>query len=219
MPMPLTTGQLRTKVSDMQIGDYIVCKYVATANAVGTFSELGTSVATEIALTGSNVPNGAFYFVKTAKGLLIADRVVQHSFTWDVMNTGKIIQGRPATLGTTTGKIRSLTGGVAFADANGNRSTSTTDLGFGGFPKNNEWDRFIVNFPKDMIQSGKTLDDVFHSKIDLQTWCQDTPILALFSATNKIRRGYNAYASLNGGGVSSTNVTTTGFRPVFEYKE
>ncbi|OME43863.1 hypothetical protein BSK59_33455, partial [Paenibacillus odorifer] len=68
--------------------------------------------------------------------------------------------------------IRSLTGGVAFADANGNGAT--TDLGYGMLPTNNEWDKYISNFPPSKIQLGKTLDDVFHWN-GAVTWSQDTP--------------------------------------------
>lgn len=89
-----TEGLLRTKIEDMKVGDYIPCNYTATSGAVGTFSNLGGPVGTEIPIAGASAPNGTFYFVKADKGLLIADRVVQHSVTWDVLNTGKNIQGR-----------------------------------------------------------------------------------------------------------------------------
>lgn len=224
MGVPSTTGNLVTSLDGMKTGDYIVCKYVATASTVGTFSELGISAAVEIPVLGSNVPNGTFYFVKSAKGLLIGDRVVQHTFTWDAMNTGKIIQGKPTTLGTTNGVIRSLTGGVAYADTNGNMSL--TDKSLGAFPTNNEWDRYIVNFPTDKIQSGKTLDDVWHFN-GIHTWCQDTSINNMINPYQTSVIGSNIQRILRG----SLNVKLTanvasnssgidrGFRPVFEYKE
>jgi F5/8 type C domain len=400
MPVPATTGQLRTKISDMQIGDYIVCNYTASSGVVGTFSNFGGTAGAEIPVSGSSTPNETFYFVKVAKGLLVADRVVQHSITWDTLNARGVIQGTPCVLssitdavptmtsnntpsgiarsdsilslgyepwkafsdsvdfngsyttsgwmsGTATsgtlstdtcwisyefptpkeikgitlvqlgynttmyrckdfsiqcsddgttwqtvyrgiaspnyqkqlytfnsvgakkfwrfviyshfstgasaalgiaqlelleqvpnigqGIIRSLTGGVAYADANGNKST--TDLGYGGFPTNNEWDKFIVGFPQELIQSGKTLDDVFHWS-GVATWCQDTPINGVQHPntssdvgqnTERTWRGYGLFTGnshvnsrnekMFGFSVSNYTATTLGFRPCFEYIE
>ncbi|WP_405169281.1 hypothetical protein [Paenibacillus sp. FSL H3-0286] len=372
MGFPATTGSLKTKVSDMKLGDYIVCKYVASSGVVGVFSELGTSTATEIPVIGSATPNGSFYLVKVDKGLLAADRVIQHLISWEALNSGKVIQGIefvtssinqmpimtdyniPSNINITkypsnqdgngqafrmfdsdtntqaglftvmnggtfadnyiqiemdiprcvnqmtvtfptsnvtidyypsgwtfqgsidgniwdtlyvqtgltawqrgevrgfkiinntsykyyrlfrvTGPkniayfgemkledassyatIRSLTGGVTFADANGNGITTTTDLGYGMLPTNNEWDRYISNFPSSKIQVGKTLDDVFHWN-GVATWSQDTPNLAIKASTSRIARGYD---SLKGGrhNGSAQAVTFYGFRPVFEYQE
>lgn len=183
MPVPATTGQLRTNIVGMQIGDYIVCKYTASSGAVGTFSELGTSTATEIPITGTASPNGTFYFVKVAKGLLVADRVVQHTISWDTLNAGKFIEGKTMTLGMISGILRSLTGGVAYADANGNKST--TDLGYGAFPTNNEWDKYIVNFPQELIQNGKTLVDIWHHDM-VWTIAQDTPVNGIKTPNNAV---------------------------------
>lgn len=382
MPVPATTGQLRTKIEDMQIGDYIVCNYTASSGAVGTFSNFGGTAGTEIPVNGSATPNGTFYFVKVAKGLLVADRVVQYSISWDKLNVAKYIQGNsnipitvvptmtssntPSGIVTTSNEIsgreawkafgvldynyvnswytngltinqwiayefpspiviksyamtvdsfssnparapkdfrfeawdgtswvqldrrtgitwvnnetkvfsvnnntpyskyrifvetnngdsyaivihqvslftiypfvlRSLTGGVAYADANGNKST--TDLGYGAFPTNNEWDKFIVNFPQELIQSGKTLDDVFHWS-GVATWCQDTPINGVQHPntssdvgqnTERTWRGYGLFTGnshvnsrnekMFGFSVSNYTATTLGFRPCFEYIE
>jgi len=280
MPMPATTGQLRTRIQDMQIGDYIVCNYQASSGAVGTFSNLGGAVETEIPVAGSATPNGSFYFVKVDKGLLIADRVIQHSISWDTLNAGKAIQGKPLNnyfgllnpdgLPPNTGygvtfspdgnylavvhagppfitvyknvgaevTVRSLTGGVAYADGNGN--FSLTDQGHGGWPTNNEWDKYIVNFPANKIQAGKTLDDVFHHETtNVVTWCQDTPINGM---THPLSGGSpspsTSGARVHRGLAKPTNQTNSadlawaqpywntvwngvlqGFRPVFEYKE
>lgn len=94
MPIPATSGSLRSSLAEMQIGDYISCRYTAaTTGVAGTFSELGTCIATEIPVVGSATPNGLFYLIKADKGLLIADRAVQHSVSWDALNTAKFIQG------------------------------------------------------------------------------------------------------------------------------
>ncbi|WP_068620003.1 discoidin domain-containing protein [Paenibacillus tuaregi] len=115
----------------------------------------------------------------------------------------------------TVGLIRSLTGGVAYADANGN--SSATDQGKGAWPTNSEWDKYIVNFPVSKIQVGKTLDDVFHWS-NVSTLIQDTPIIAYSAATNRVVRGRNKAQDFEvvASSVSSPNA---GFRPVFEYKE
>lgn len=115
-----------------------------------------------------------------------------------------------------SGTIRSLTGGVAYADANGN--SSTTDKGFGAWPTNNEWDKYIVKFPHSKIQNGKTLDDVFHWQ-NIRTWTQDTAILAIAGASSaRSARGYEDVQKFLSKGATAAEVQT-GFRPVFEYKE
>ncbi|MNC00555.1 F5/8 type C domain protein [compost metagenome] len=356
MGVPATTGSLKTKVEDMKIGDYIICKYAATSGAVGKFSEIGTSVATEIALNGAAAPNGTFYFIKVDTGLLIADRVVQNTISWDVLNAGRYIQGTfgvgssipimtsntaprgvitsnitplattflynafdnntttffHSQAGTTKGwlayefatstkiigysilsqadygnrcpknwtfegsnngstwtvlderqnenvwinnkknkyffannvsykmyrinisanngaeyltfaememfesniDIRSLTGGVSYADANGN--SSTTDQSKGAWPINNEWDKYIVNFPIAKIQAGKTFNDVFNNTTSNPlSYVQETPITSFAASTYRVLRRGAGFGWV----VSSTSNVTTGFRPVFEYKE
>lgn len=77
----------------MRVGDYIACNYTATSGAVGTFSGLGAPVGSEIPITGAVAPNGYFYLLKAARGLLIADRVIQNNITWDTLNTSGMIEG------------------------------------------------------------------------------------------------------------------------------
>lgn len=129
------------------------------------------------------------------------------------------------------GIMRSLTGGVSNADDNG--TPSLTDKNKGAWPQNNEWDKYIVNFPSDKIQPGKTLDEVFHWDVGVATWCQETPVkgmrhhdgVTVGAAEHRIWRG-SSHASgsrkavnyLNFS-VSSTSGVTIGYRPVFEYKE
>lgn len=86
--------QIKTRLEDMSVGDCIACRYTATtANTAGTFSELGTCVATEIPITGSPTPDGCFYFIKVDTGLLISDRVVQNGISWINLNDARYIQG------------------------------------------------------------------------------------------------------------------------------
>lgn len=84
----------KSNIADMEIGDVIPCRYIAPSGKVGFFSELGTCDMSEIPVNGAAAPDGLFYFIKVDKGLLIADRVVQHSITWDTLNSGGLIEGR-----------------------------------------------------------------------------------------------------------------------------
>ncbi|TQK62109.1 hypothetical protein FB479_106192 [Brevibacillus sp. AG162] len=131
-----------------------------------------------------------------------------------------------------TGIMRSLTGGVTNADGNGH--LSLIDKNQGGWPTNNEWDKYIVNFPIDKIQPGKSLDDVFHWKVGVATWCQETPVngtrhhdgVTAGASIHRIWRGSANvsgsvrqevnYSNFSGSSISST---TIGYRPVFEYRE
>lgn len=375
MPVPATTGSLKTKINELEIGDYIVAEVMFTGKTNDTLIyNLGSSVAPECSVMGENPPDGkSFYFVKVSRGLLVSDRVLRHTITWDGLNTAKFVQGRPYNFGNliptmtsnttpngvasagseysasypawkafdklitepsrwlsadnqttnwlaydfqeirsitaysvtpysdavrsydpkswtfegwdangsrwvvldnqpnhlfggaaqrrtfflresasfskfrlnitqingstrvlitefelheTAGIIRSLTGGAAYADANGGKATA--DQGHGAWPVSNEWDRFIVNFPTEKIQPGKTLDDVFHWNVGVRNWTQDTPMPGLtgaagFSSANtaRIMRGFNTapFEKALWGAPSSTSNTTTGFRPVFQYIE
>jgi WD40 repeat protein len=91
-------SKVKTSLSDMQTGDCIPFQYDTTATGVvGGFSNLGTANGKEIPTTGIAIPNDTngnkAYFVKNAKGMLIADRVIQHSVSWDALNSGKMIEG------------------------------------------------------------------------------------------------------------------------------
>jgi hypothetical protein len=124
MAMPATTGTLKTRVQDMEIGDYIVCNYLAASGAAGTFSNLGGAAGTEIPVAGSATPNGTFYWIKSARGLLIADRCVQHTRTWDSINTSKCIQGMPWDAGNIIPTMTSNTSPSGVASAGSSISES-----------------------------------------------------------------------------------------------
>ncbi|MGG1156232.1 discoidin domain-containing protein [Brevibacillus formosus] len=375
MPIPATTGQKRTNVSDMQIGDYIICEYWQNkAGSTGSLSLLGTATRGEIPVIGMTATptsgnGGTFYFIKVDKGLLIGDRVVNHSISWEAVNTGGFIQGRPwdngniipvmtgdatpsgvasASSGTTNhpwyafngdttnywystgiptitspewiayefpepkivkrydilsytsgdggrprdwtfegtndgvnwdvldrrsnntwtdkieiiidnntpykkyrvhvtdrvgsntyvrigdirmyevaGIMRSLTGGVAYADANGDRAL--TNQGYNAWPTNNEWDKYILNFPQDKIQQGKGIGDVFNHQTTTVNWCQDTPVIGmtkpsagtpnLSSNIERIHRNGTILDWSESSWGTIYNGTSQGFRPVFEYRE
>jgi hypothetical protein len=385
MPTPATTGQLRAKVSEMEIGDYISLRTSFNSNTQAALKEMGwdsTNALPEVSVSGQ--VSGAslkLFMVKVARGLLVSDRVIQHSISWDVLNSAKYIQGQyfnngniipimtsntspsgvasassvassqrgayqafdgkllgannevwyttpgqttgwlsyefpsearvtgySVTCGSasdtsasspkdwtfegwngtewvvldsqnsqinwaerekriylfsnkndyiayrinvssnnghtnylsigelemfdTVGTIRSLTGGVAYADANGDKirdTHPTNNSMFGAFPTNNEWDKYIVKFPQELIQSGKTIDDVFHCSGGVNTWVQDTVDTTLnapaglsgfiISSSGRIQRGDAGNPIRLWGTESSHSAVSIGFRPVFEYKE
>lgn len=231
MTAPATTGQLREKLSDMEIGDYIVWKYDNTIS--GYIFGGSTAGYTDIPLTGNPIASMPlkyfWYAIKVDKGLLIADRVVSNTTTWDWLNSNKFVEGSPRIISETSGVVRCPSGGVAYADASGNKSNA--DLGFGAFPPINEWDKYIIKFPTNKIVTGENLDGVFHH-LNNYTWCKETPIYGTWkdsagntttsaSSSQRIGRGSNTRAQWSdiNYAASSGSYATWGFRPVFEYKE
>lgn len=85
---------VKTNINEMTIGDCIPCRYTSlTSGTPGNFSELGTSTASEIPVTGFVIPDGTFYFIMVEPTLLIADRVVQINVSWNALNNAKFIEG------------------------------------------------------------------------------------------------------------------------------
>lgn len=126
--------------------------------------------------------------------------------------------------------IRSISGGCAYVDENGN--ISLTDKGLGAWPVNNEWDKYIVN--SDLggkITSGD--DNVWHWNSGVGSWCKETPVNGLVTPqsssnvnTARIVRSKYVYGSTFGNStlslqtVNSTSavVSGIGFRPVLQLK-
>ena len=69
------------------------------------------------------------------KTLLICDRVILVSVSWDHLNTAGFIFGKEITIDGRKFLCRSLTGGSTYRGS---------DMYAGGSPTNNEWDRFIT---------------------------------------------------------------------------
>lgn len=84
---------IKTSVASMQLGDRIVCEYICpTSGQVGSFLNLGTSTATPLAIAGSTTASGSFYFIyvgtdENGNLELVADRNLQHSVSWDTLNS------------------------------------------------------------------------------------------------------------------------------------
>ncbi|MGM7682853.1 hypothetical protein ACSVDA_11935 [Cytobacillus sp. Hm23] len=206
MGAPATTGQLRENIEDMQVGDYVKVNV-----DTGWVFALGSGGKSEMpSPLPFNPMQNFWYAVKVTEGLLISDRVIYKN-SWDYLNSFKLIQGGPTAFGNVV--VRSLTGGASYVDEYGNKSTE--DKGFGGWPTNNEWDKYVVNFPTELIQDEKTLEDVFHYG-NFSSWVQDTPTIEIMGSIYRVLRGRLGDVKFFSG-ISSDQLQ--GFRPVFEYRE
>lgn len=216
MAEPITGGSLKTNISDMDIGDYVICNYKASSGSIGTFSNLGGPVGTEISVSGDSSPNGSFYLIKVDGkpgygSLLVSSSVVQHSVSWDTLNAGDYIQGKPVLLNGQNFIIRSLGGGNSYATADG--KSATTDQGHGAWPIDNEWDEYIVR--KDYGGDGPGADSIWHWN-RVYTLCQETSIR--YASNERTVRGHSK-SSYFSETLSNNMNTIIGFRPCFEYQE
>lgn len=95
--------RLNNDLKSLQVGDYFWCHYSATNNQVGVFSDLATKTDEEVAgleipPQSSVTPNGYFKYIvvdRDRKGnpKLVADRNIQHSISWDELNTKGVASG------------------------------------------------------------------------------------------------------------------------------
>lgn len=152
------------------------------------------------------------------KTLLICDRVILVSVSWDDLNGQGYVTGKTITIDGTKYKCRLLTGGS-------NRRNN--DWYAGGTPTNNEWDRFITReevitglpapVSSDLDTNLNTTDhNSTHNQlwhwVGVYSWCQET---WAENASYRAGRGYNSarywhwYAS-------SARGASLGFRPVLE---
>ena len=152
------------------------------------------------------------------KTLLICDRVILVSVSWDDLNGQGYVTGKTITIDGTKYKCRLLTGGS-------NRRNN--DWYAGGTPTNNEWDRFITReevitglpapVSSDLDTNLNTTDhNSAHNQlwhwVGVYSWCQET---WAENASSRAIRGCTSarfwnyyYATFQGAGV--------GFRPVLE---
>jgi hypothetical protein len=130
---------------------------------------------------------------------------------------------------TQIGLLRSITGGNAYLGSDG--KVSLTDQSLGGYPTNNEWDKYIVKSNLNgKITPGD--DNIWHWK-DQYSFCQGTTINNLVLVDNSISSGIHrmsrgAINKIKATGTNSTvafgnnsiySVYAFGFRPVLEYIE
>lgn len=152
------------------------------------------------------------------KTLLICDRVILVSVSWDDLNGQGYVTGKTITIDGTKYKCRLLTGGS-------NRRNN--DWYAGGTPTNNEWDRFITReevitgLPAPVSSDLDTnLNTTDHSSthnqlwhwVGVYSWCQET---WAENASRRAIRGYGSARYWNYSSSGSRNVNV-GFRPVLE---
>ena len=152
------------------------------------------------------------------KTLLICDRVILVSVSWDDLNGQGYVTGKTITIDGTKYKCRLLTGGS-------NRRNN--DWYAGGTPTNNEWDRFITReevitglpapVSSDLDTNLNTTDhNSTHNQlwhwVGVYSWCQET------WAENASFRAYRGYASARFWNYYSSGFRSVivGFRPVLE---
>lgn len=226
MGVPATTGNEKQHISEMRKNDYIKVQATSLDNwlvgdAVTSTTELSTS---GVVWATSGIPfQQYFYMIKVDKGLLIADRIWQHTVSWDTLNVNFLIEGRAIIIDDIVGQLRSLTGGIAYADENGN--SSSIDLGFGTYPTSNEWDKYIVTNSEKFLFDNNSCNS-----------CIETPILNIninkmstIKTTNIRRtfRGKLGEATVNyindvwftPSEATNATVGKLCYRPVFEYNE
>jgi hypothetical protein len=187
-------------LKDLDIGKRIRCHYQAPSGVVGGFSGLGQETSDFIPTTSSATPNGDFYFIMVedwnGEKRLIADRIVQHSISWDTLNSAGVAAGSglPIQIDSLTGYkfvVRLLTGGV-----------SSTD-------KDNEWDRYIVN---STLNGAITAGDntVWNWNVPIYSWTSTTGS----TVSSRVIRGYNSNSTWSQATQGTSATTNGGFRPV-----
>ena len=152
------------------------------------------------------------------KTLLICDRVILVSVSWDDLNGQGYVTGKTITIDGTKYKCRLLAGGS-------NRRNN--DWYAGGTPTNNEWDRFITReevitglpapVSSDLDTNLNTTDhNSAHNQLwhwaGVYSWCQET------WAENASRRAIRGYGSARNWNYHSSGYryVSVGFRPVLE---
>ena len=152
------------------------------------------------------------------KTLLICDRVILVSVSWDDLNGQGYVTGKTITIDGTKYKCRLLTGGS-------NRRNN--DWYAGGTPTNNEWDRFITReevitglpapVSSDLDTNLNTTDhNSAHNQlwhwVGVYSWCQET---WAENASYRAHRGYNSARYWDCYDATSQDASV-GFRPVLE---
>ncbi|MFQ9665358.1 MAG: hypothetical protein ACLRUY_09475 [Faecalibacterium prausnitzii] len=152
------------------------------------------------------------------KTLLICDRVILVSVSWDDLNGQGYVTGKTITIDGAKYKCRLLTGGS-------NRRNN--DWYAGGTPTNNEWDRFITReevitglpapVSSDLDTNLNTTDhNSPHNQLwhwaGVYSWCQET---WAENASYRAVRGYNSARDWRNSDATNSN-PYVGFRPVLE---
>ncbi|MDR0905746.1 MAG: hypothetical protein LBN00_06190 [Oscillospiraceae bacterium] len=153
------------------------------------------------------------------KKLLVADRALLATVSWDALNTQNLIFGKEITISGQRYKLRVLTGGTGFRTG--------TDQYSGGTPTNNEWDRIITNesafsgLPTptatdlDSTQNATDFNGTHNTKWHwyyMYSWCQET------YSGNSATRAFRGYSSARFWNYATSSYATAsiGWRPCLE---
>ena len=152
------------------------------------------------------------------KTLLICDRVILVSVSWDDLNSQGYITGKTVTIDGAKYKCRVLTGGSDYRNG---------DTYAGGTPTNNEWDRFITReevisglpapVSSDLDNNQNSTDfnsahNKFWNWFYVYSWCQE---VYARDASYRVYRGYGSARYFNWYSSGHRHVLV-GFRPVLE---
>ena len=152
------------------------------------------------------------------KTLLICDRVILVSVSWDDLNSQGYITGKTVTIDGAKYKCRVLTGGSDYRNG---------DTYAGGTPTNNEWDRFITReevisglpapVSSDLDNNQNSTDfnsahNKFWNWFYVYSWCQE---VYADNASHRVDRGYSS-ARIFDWASSGNRYVNLGFRPVLE---
>ena len=160
-------------------------------------------------------------FIDQNKTLLICDRNLIHSISWNHLNDADFIFGKEIELDGTLYKCRVLTGGSA---------RRGDDFAGGQLP--NEWDRYVMNgadvgephfayaptpvpedYPGSSVATNQTAWARAHNQawnwISVRSWCQET------SGSYRVFRGYYS-ARFWSSYVPTHSYSGNGWRPVLE---
>lgn len=152
------------------------------------------------------------------KTLLICDRVILVSVSWDDLNSQGYITGKTVTIDGAKYKCRVLTGGSDYRNG---------DTYAGGTPTNNEWDRFITReevisglpapVSSDLDNNQNSTDfnsahNKFWNWFYVYSWCQE---VYADNASRRVIRGYSSARHFDWNSSGNRDVSL-GFRPVLE---
>lgn len=219
MGVPQTTGIERKSIGEMKKNDYIKVQATSLDNwlvgdAVIAMEELSTN---GVAWATSGDPfSKHFYLIKVDKGLLVADRIWQHTVSWDTLNTNFLIEGRVIEIDGVQGQLRSPTGGISFADNSGN--STFTQVNKYAYPTGNEYDRYINE--KEYFNYKNCYTSCKETPV-LGTWIQNPGTTATSNSGMRVCRGCDARDINRYTAISTSSLTSNiiGYRPLFEYNE
>jgi hypothetical protein len=121
---------IKTDITQMEVGDKIICEYIFRNGSIGYFYSLGSGIKALLPSTPTYYGEGSFYFIMVdtdykGRKILIADRSLQSGITWDEINRSGLVEGDGKEIkfslvpSLTSNTSASSTVGTAFASSDG----------------------------------------------------------------------------------------------------